>query len=137
MSVERLTRELGKEIQRAPSYLRYMEAKKANDADANVQMLMAKLTRLQEEYHAEASKETPDTDKMEACDREFQEVYTEIMTTPTMRVFEEAKQEIDDMMNYTVKLLGLVLQGEDPETAEPQPEFGGCTGSCSTCGGCG
>ena len=52
--------------------------------------------------------------------------------------YEEKKQTMDDLMSYIVNLLTLCVNGEDPDTAEPRAnDGGGCTGSCSSCGGCG
>ena len=42
--------------------------------------------------------------------------------------------EIDEMMNYIVEILTLCVNGEDPDTCEPEEHS--CSGSCSTCGGC-
>ena len=61
----------------------------------------------------------------------------ERMLNENMRKFEEAKQNVDDMMNYLIQILSLCVNGEDPATCEPKSEEGGCSGNCGTCGGCG
>ena len=50
-----------------------------------------------------------------------------------MIAFNEAKQEIDNLMNFVNQILVMSVNGEDPDTIEQQS---GCTGSCSTCPGC-
>ena len=138
MDVIEAARALGKAIQADARYTEYMEAKKANDADAGLQGLIGKLSLLQMSYQNEAEKDAPDQRKLEQWESEFQSIYGEIMLNPNMRVFEEKKQAVDDLMSYIVNLLGLCANGADPDTAEPKPADGeGCTGSCSTCGGCG
>ena len=44
---------------------------------------------------------------------------------------------LDDMMNYLIGILSQCVNGADPATCEPVSADGECTGSCSTCGGCG
>ena len=138
MDVIEAARALGKAIQADARYREYYAAKQANDEDAALQGLIGKLSLLQMNYQNEAENEAPDDQKLDALEREFQELYGEIMLNPNMRVFEEKKQVVDDLMSYIVNLLSLCANGADPDTAEPQPNDGaGCTGSCSTCGGCG
>ena len=138
MDVIEAARTLGRAIQADARYTEYMEAKQTNDADSALQGLIGKLSLLQMSYQNEAEKETPDHEKLDQWENEFQNIYGEIMLNPNMRVFEEKKQAVDDLMSYIVNLLGMCANGEDPDTAEPQPNDGtGCTGSCSSCGGCG
>ena len=138
MDVIEVTRALGKAIQADARYAEYTEAKKANNADTDLQNLIGKLNILQMSYQNEAEKETPDHEKLDQWENEFQNVYGEIMLNPNMRAYEEKKQTMDDLMSYIVNLLTLCVNGEDPDTAEPRAnDGGGCTGSCSSCGGCG
>ncbi len=138
MDVIELTRELGKTIQADERYAAYMAAKQANDDDMALQGLIGRLNILQMSYQNESEKETPDQAKLEKWDADFHSVYAEVMLNENMRKYQEKKQELDDLMSYIVNLLSLCVNGADPETAEPQPsDGGGCTGSCSSCGGCG
>ena len=129
--VIRLTRELGKAIQKNEKYLNYVEARKANDADEELTSLMSKINIIQASYQQEASREDASEDKMRAYDEEFRQVYSQIMMNKTMQNFEAVRKELDDMMNYLTGILALCVNGQDPETCEPAPA--GCTGSCSTC----
>ncbi len=138
MDVIEMTRELGKTIQADERYAAYMAARKANDDDMALQGLIGKLNILQMSYQNESEKETPDQAKLEKWDAEFRNTYAEVMLNENMRKYQEKKQELDDLMSYIVNLLNLCVNGADPATAEPQPNNGeGCTGSCSSCGGCG
>jgi len=117
MDVIKAARELGKAIQADERYIEYAAAKKANDEDIELQGLIGKLNILQMSYQNESEKENSDEKKLEQWDADFRKTYTEVMLTPKMRE---------------------CVNGADPETAEPvQADGGGCTGSCSTCGGCG
>ena len=138
MDVVAMTRELGKLIQTDERYLAFMEAKKKNDEDLELGGLIGKLNLIQMSYQNESAKETPDQAKLDQWDADFRDVYGSIMLNENMRRFEEKKQALDDLMNYLIQILSLCVNGEDPETCEPKPEDdGACTGSCSTCGGCG
>lgn len=138
MDVIEAARALGKEIQADERYLAFAEAKKANDEDIALQGLIGKLNLLQLSYQNESEKENPDQEKLDKWDADFRNTYTEVMLNETMRAYEEKKQALDDLMSYIVNLLSLCVNGADPATAEPKAnDGGGCTGSCSTCGGCG
>lgn len=135
MTVIEATRELGKAIQADERYVKLMAAKDANDNDDALNALIGKLNLIQMSYQHEAEGEANE-EKMAGYDKEFREVYAEVMTNENMKSYEIARQEIDDMMNYVMQILSLCVNGEDPETCEPAPQAD-CTGSCSTCGGCG
>ena len=129
--VIRLTRELGKAIQKDERYLNYVEARKANEADDELNSLIAKINLIQASYQQEASREDSSESKMKAYDEEFRQVYAQIMMNKTMQNFESVRKEVDDMMNYLTGILALCVNGEDPDTCEPQPA--GCSGSCESC----
>lgn len=137
MDVIELTRQLGAAIQQDARYLDYVKAKTANEEDQNLNDLIGKLNLLQLSYQTEAQKEDADEAKLAAFDEDFRKLYGEVMLNENMRNYENARQSVDDMMNYIIQILSLCVNGEDPATCEPAPEGGSCTGSCSTCGGCG
>ena len=78
MSIEKLTRELGKAIQQDERYLAMRKAVEANEQDTALNELMSKIQLIQVSYQHEASKENPDEGKMKAYDEEFRGVYSEI-----------------------------------------------------------
>ena len=133
MDIIKLTRELGAAIQQDERYLRFAAAREKNEKDAELLDLMGQIQLVQMNYQREASKETPDSEKMAEYEREFNEVYTKFMANDNMKEYEAARQEIDAMMNYVMQILGLCVNGADPATCEPEEEHG-CGGSCSSCG---
>lgn len=136
MNVIELTRELGKAIQADERYLKLRAAKEANDNDKSLADLMGKLELIQLSYQHE-SENGADESKMNELDKQFRDVYGEVMLNENMKNYEMAREEVDAMMNYIVQILSLCVNGEDPATCEPQTQNESCTGSCSTCGGCG
>ena len=131
MSIEKLTRELGKAIQQDARYLAMRKAVEANEQDTALNELMSKIQLIQVSYQHEASKENPDEGKMKAYDEEFRGVYSEIMMNENMRNYEMARKELDDLMNYLTGILAMCVNGDDPETCDPTAHQ--CSGDCSGC----
>ena len=137
MNIIELTRQLGEAIQQDEKYIAFMEAKHANEEDMELNAMIGKLNLVQMSYQNESGKDAPDEKKLEQMDNEFRQLYGDIMLNENMKRYEEKKQELDDMMNYLIGILSQCVNGADPATCEPVSESGECTGSCSTCGGCG
>ena len=131
MSLEKLTRELGKAIQQDKRYLAMQKAIEANEKDTALNELMSKIQLIQVSYQHEASKEEPDEGKMKAYDEEFRGVYTEIIMNPNMQAYEKARQDIDELMNYLTGILAMCVNGDDPDTCDPKAHQ--CGGDCSGC----
>lgn len=136
MELEKLARQLGAAIQQDKVYLDFQEAMKKNEEDAALNELMGKIKLLQMSYQHEASKETPDEKKLEQYSKEFQGLYEQVIVNENMKAFEEARQAVDEMMNYLTGILALCVNGEDPETCDPHAHAHECGGECSSCGGC-
>ncbi len=132
MSLEKLTRELGKAIQQDERYLAMQKAIEANEKDTALNELMSKIQLIQVSYQHEASKEEPNEDKMKAYDEEFRGVYTEIMMNPNMQAYEKARQDIDELMNFLTGILAMCVNGDDPDTCDPKAHS--CGGDCGSCG---
>ncbi len=131
MSLEKLTRELGKAIQQDERYLAMQKAIEANEKDTALNELMGKIQLIQVSAQHEASKENPDEGKMQAYNEEFQGVYTQIMMNPNMQAYEKARQDIDELMNYLTGILAMCVNGDDPDTCDPKAHS--CGGDCSGC----
>lgn len=134
MTVEKMTRELGKVIQQDERYLSFQKARQDNEADTALNDLIGQINIIQMNYQREADRENADQAKMEEYDRQFRQLYAQVMANPHMAAYEIARKEVDAMMNYCMKILSLCVNGEDPETCEPEAES--CEGECGSCGGC-
>jgi cell fate (sporulation/competence/biofilm development) regulator YlbF (YheA/YmcA/DUF963 family) len=71
-------------------------------------------------------------DKITDLNQQLRKSYAEIMANENMQAYNNAKNELDHIVQRVNGIIELCLSGEDPDTCEPS----GCTGSCSTCGGC-
>lgn len=131
MSLEKLTRELGKAIQQDERYSALQKAIEANEKDTALNELMSKIQLIQVSAQHEASKENPDEGKMQAYNEEFRGVYTEIMMNPNMQAYEKARQDMDELMNFLTGILAMCVNGDDPDTCDPKAHQ--CGGDCSGC----
>ena len=137
MDIIKLTRELGAAIQQDERYLAFNKAKEANEKDEALNALMGEIQMIQMNYQMEASKETPDSAKMQEFEAEFNAKYEAFMANENMQRYDEARAEVDSMMNYIMQILGLCVNGADPATCEPEQQHEhSCDGSCSSCSGC-
>lgn len=132
MDIIELTRQLGAAIQQEEAYKAFHAAKEANEKDDELNALIDKIQLIHMSYQHEAAKDDANEEKLAAYDKEFSDVYKEVMSNPRMQAFEQAKQGLDSLMKTITGILTLSAQGEDPATCEYQS----CGGDCSSCGGC-
>ena len=136
MDIIKLTRELGAAIQQDERYLAFTKAREENEKDTELNELMGQIQMVQMNYQLEASKEEPDSAKMQAFEEEFNTLYTKFMANGKMQSYDAARTEVDEMMNYIMQILSLCVNGADPATCEPEKHDHECGGSCSSCSGC-
>lgn len=134
MDVIEMARELGKLIQQDKRYSAYQEAKIANDKDEELQRLINDFNLKRVELNTEMSKTDKDTEKLRELDGVIKNMYGEIMVNPSMAAFNVAKNEMDGMLAEINNVITASANGEDPATCPSKPT--GCSGSCSSCGGC-
>lgn len=134
MDVIELTRELGKAIQQDDRYIAYNLAKQVNDNDSELQSDIERFSQLRSDLSKAMSEENKDGDKLQKIDEELKAVYQKIMSNKNMVIFNAAQQALEGLINNVNQIISLCANGEDPDTCQPST---GCTGSCSTCGGCG
>ena len=128
-----MTKELGAALQQDERFVRVQMAQAAADEDAELQKMIGEFNLLRMSLATEAQKEEHDDAKLEQLNNDIRALYARIMDNPSMKAFNEAKPALDALMSRISRILALAAQGEDPYQEEPE---GGCTGSCSTCGGC-
>lgn len=134
MDIIEMTRALGKALQEDDRYTAYMLAKQANDNDKELQQQITDFDTMRNELNAELCKEDKDTDRIKELDEGIKSNYKKIMSNKNMMVFSAAQGALEALVNNMNQIITLCANGEDPDTCEPSQ---GCTGSCSTCGGCG
>lgn len=132
-------RQLGKDIQADERYAALMGAAAKNDADADLQEKIGRMNLLMMNYNQEAEKgDEADQKKIGEMNNQYSAIYAEIMANENMANYQAVQGEVEKMANYISQMMGLFLNGADPETCEPKPEAEHSCGEsgCSSCSGC-
>ncbi len=135
MDIIEKARELGKLIQQEESYIALQKAQADADADMNLQNLIGDFNMKRMSINNEASKKDKDSDKLALLNSQMREDYSKIMSNKNMIAYNEAKDAFDVIANRVLAIVQQSAEGADPETADYSTSS--CSGSCSTCGGCG
>ena len=135
MNIIEKARELGKLIQQEESYIALQKAQADADADMELQNLIGDFNMKRMSINNEASKKDKDSDKLALLNSQMREDYSKIMSNKNMIAYNEAKDAFDMVANRDLAIVQQSAEGADPETADYSTSS--CSGSCSTCGGCG
>lgn len=135
MDIIEKARELGKLIQQEESYIALQKAQADADADMDLQNLIGDFNMKRMSINNEASKKDKDSDKLALLNSQMREDYSKIMSNKNMIAYNEAKDAFDVIANRILAIVQQSAEGADPETADYSTSS--CSGSCSTCGGCG
>jgi cell fate (sporulation/competence/biofilm development) regulator YlbF (YheA/YmcA/DUF963 family) len=133
MDIIEMARDLGREIQRDPRFLRLLAANRKNDEDEALQGMIGQFNRLRSEISQEVMRPDKDQQKMAAMDAEFKGLYRSIMELPGMVEFNEAKKEIDEMVSFACQIITGSANGADPDSISQADDCGGDCGSCQGC----
>ena len=136
MNAIEAARKLGLAIQSDERFIKFETARKANDDDKGLQTLIGdfNLARMELDKVLQEGNGNPDEQKVKELNEKLRDMYTKIMSNPSMTAYNTAKVAMDELVNQVNTIIGASLQGEDP--LEVDPEAHNCLGSCSTCGGC-
>lgn len=135
MDIIEKARELGKLIQQEESYIALQKAQADADADMDLQNLIGDFNMKRMSINNEASKKDKDSDKLALLNSQMREDYSKIMSNKNMIAYNEARDAFDMVANRVLAIVQQSAEGADPETADYSTSS--CSGSCSTCGGCG
>ncbi len=102
-------------------------AKKAYEADAELQRTMVEYEVQQKALQGELVKEERDTMFIDIIQKRINELYEKIMNNPTFMALNEAQAEVNELMNAVNNTITYHITGEEPSS---------CTHNCATCGGC-
>jgi len=135
MDAIQAARELGKAIQADQRYKDYEAAKQANDSDEALQKLIGdfNLKRQSLQYEMQKPDSEKDSEKIQKLNKEMQDAYGDVMKNVNMANFVIVKSALDNMLEEINMIISMCCEGEDSDTCQPSH---GCSGSCSTCGGC-
>lgn len=131
-----LFKEAAVQMQREEAYLALEGTRAKNDADEALQTLIGDFNLARMDLNNELSKSADkDQDKVSELNGKVNQLYNDIMANKSMIAYNEAKAELEAVVNHINAIINTAVNGGDPTTVEAAPA-GGCSGSCSSCGGC-
>lgn len=133
MDIIAITRQLGEAIQADTRYVAFAEAKKLNDEDTALQDAIGQFNLIRMSLNNELSKADKSDEKVKEYNENLRKTYGEIMRNPNMLAYNQAKSDLDELVNQINSMITLCVNGEDPKTVEPASN---CGGDCSGCSGC-
>lgn len=134
MDVIKTARELGKAIQQDERYLKLASCGQSNDEDQELQDMIGRFNLRRLDLNNEINKDEKDQAKVDEINAEIKDLYAKLMDNPSMTAYQEAKADIDELMEFVMQIIRGSINGEDPDAIEPNQ--GGCSGSCGSCSGC-
>ena len=127
-----LARELARTLQHDERFIRTQMAQAAADEDEELQSLIGEFNLKRIAVGNETSKEDKDEAKLKTLDGEIRELYALIMANEHMAAYNEAKTELDKLVNDIGTIITMSAQGQDPD----EVQTGGGGGNCAGCSGC-
>ena len=107
-----------------------MEAIFYSDEEAQRVMNEYEAERAAMTVKAKESGMTPET--LQMFQQEMKKSMDKLMQNATVRSYLEAKSNFNDIVEKVNSIISFCIQGVDQEMAAE----GGCSGNCSSCGGC-
>ena len=121
------TKELGELIKNSNQVKELAVAKAAYEENAEIQDLLGQFNLNKMSIAAISKQENPDEKRLAEHEAKLHEAYDKIMASDAMTEYQLKSQAVESLMAEINNILNFYITGETPT---------GCTGSCSTCGGC-
>nr|MBQ4320374.1 YlbF family regulator [Clostridia bacterium] len=125
MEIMEMAAELGKLVKQSEQYKKFAAADKAYDDDLDLLKLISEYNAQRELVEAEERKPEPDQAVIETVEKRIHELYNEITTNTVFINYNEAQNELNQLMQKVNEEITYQVTGQRP-----------CTHDCSTCGGC-
>ncbi len=124
-------------FQQEEIYQQLDAARKANDADAELQGMLGEFNLVRLDLNNEIGKDERDDVRVAELNGRINTLYNNIMGNANMLAYNQAKENVEEFINYVNAILNAAIDGNDPLLVEkPEAPEGGCGGSCSSCSGC-
>ncbi len=120
-----LATELGNALKADERLVRLDAAKKAYEAEFELQKYMVEYEVQQKALQGEITKDERDTVFIDLIQKRIDELYKLIMEHPVFVELNEVQAEVNELMNDVNNTISFAITGVKPS----------CTHDCSTCGG--
>lgn len=121
---------LGQALVESEEFKAYTEAEALYNSDEEAQKLTKEYDKNCEIHYNELKKENLAPSEMVKIRRQITEEYTKVSAHPIIKDYLEKKKAAERLLSNVNNIIKFYVTGEE------QNNDGGCTGSCSTCGGC-
>ena len=121
-------------LQTDERYLALDSARKASDNDEELQNMIGEFNLARMDLNNEIGKDDRDDEKLANLNNKINEMYAQIMSADSMVAYNEAKAQVEGLISHIDAIINTAMNGGDPMTVQAPAQ--GCTGSCSSCGGC-
>lgn len=123
------TRELGQALVESEIYKTMKAAEDKAMANTDAAETMSKYMEIRGELQKMLSEAEPDANKMQSLSDEMDVLHEKLQNIEDIVNLTKAREEFNNLIGQVNQVLQFIVTGRLDE-----PE-GGCTGSCSTCGG--
>ena len=120
-------KELGLLLKDSVIVKEYIAAKAEYESNREIQELLGQFNLHKMSISMLSNQENPDEERIAEHETKLHEVYDKIMESDLMTAFQEKSQKVDTIIGNINSILNLYVSGGNSN---------GCSGSCSTCGGC-
>lgn len=134
MDMIELAREIGKELQKDQKYLDLQVARQLSDEDEALQNAIGEFNLKRMAINNEVQKEDRSEEKLQKLNEELRTIYSGIMENENMVKYNNAKSELDALVQRVTAIISMCAEGEDPDTCDY--DAASCGGNCASCGGC-
>ena len=119
--------ELGEAMETTKEFIDYQSVKEQYDSDETLQKLIGEFNLKKMSVMSEMQKEdAKDETKLAEYQQQMRDAYAEILKNEVYTDYNEKKTALENMVNRVYTIINAHITGD----------AGGCSGSCSTCGGC-
>ncbi len=119
--------ELGEAMETTKEFIDYQSVKEQYDSDETLQKLIGEFNLKKMSVMSEMQKEdAKDETKLAEYQQQMRDAYAEILKNEVYTDYNEKKTALENMVNRVYTIINAHITGDE----------GGCSGSCSTCGGC-
>ena len=129
MSVIELAKQLGEALSGSEEFLRYKVAEEAYHADAEALKLTEEYGKKSEELAKELTREGIMPSEMIKIRQQMTAEYGKLCNNEVIKEFVTSKQEAEQLLSQVNGIIHFYVTGEEEQE-------GGCSGNCSSCGGC-
>ena len=123
------TRELGQALIESEAYQNMKSAEERAYRNADAAEAMGRYLELKNRIDSVMSQADADPEEISRYGREMDELQQQLNAMPAVDAMTTSRQKFSELMNQVNRVLEFIITGEVAQE-------GGCTGNCSSCGGC-